>query len=180
MKMRHGKEALGAWRTVSGGEMLHDIGIPYGMIPFHRTQGWGISTIDTYKAFILLLSFSVSFSRYCHLVFYWYDKMPPSFLKYLNVLLLLGFAKTSTSTATCYSQTGTPQGSNMIPCNSTANTGACCNVGGGDICTSAGLCLWQGDVPGFFYQDSCTDSTWGPTCPQFCGNSTGTCSNVVD
>lgn len=57
------------------------------------------------------------------------------------------------------------------PCNTSAsvNPGACCNIQGGDICTEGGLCMRQSTLPGFFYQDGCTDvNNDVKLCPQFC------------
>lgn len=81
------------------------------------------------------------------------------------IVIFFSFLSAVASTQ-CYSQTGSPTGS--IVCNSTANTGACCNIDNGDICTTSGLCLRQDSIPGFLYQDDCTDSNWGSTCPDFC------------
>jgi hypothetical protein len=85
-----------------------------------------------------------------------------------HLVFVLIYLTQFTHGATCYNQAGSPQGSNVQPCNSTTNTGACCNVAGGDIRTESGLCMRQGEIPGFLYQDACTDSQWGSECPNFC------------
>ncbi|RJE18531.1 hypothetical protein PHISCL_09135 [Aspergillus sclerotialis] len=60
------------------------------------------------------------------------------------------------------------QNSNWQPCNSTDNPNACCSIGTGDICTTAGLCLRQDTYAnGWWYQDGCTNQDWDG-CPNMC------------
>lgn len=67
----------------------------------------------------------------------------------------------------CYSQLGMLRPGDRV-CNSTTNSGACCNVPNGDVFTTSGLCLRQDASPGFLYQDSCADAKWGDSCPNYC------------
>lgn len=86
----------------------------------------------------------------------------------LTLLLALTLLTPSLAT-TCYTQTGNSK--SWTPCNSTTNTGACCDIAGGDVCSTSGLCYSQ-SIPGFIYQAGCTDSNWGSSCPDFCPEKT--------
>lgn len=76
----------------------------------------------------------------------------------------------------CYARDGTILTGGYLPCDSTASESACCLLdegdgGPADICTTAGLCYRQDGIPGFLYQNGCTDKSWAsPNCPKFCNS----------
>jgi hypothetical protein len=92
-----------------------------------------------------------------------------------RVIIAVLFSISSSFAAICYSTAGQVlDPTSYFPCDNTTVFSSCCllyqqNGGPGDVCTSAGLCLRQDTMPGFFYQDGCTDKSWASTyCPKFC------------
>ena len=121
-----------------------------------------------------LLSLALAAIPLTEAVIYLTIKPRASKMRQLFSTLALLYLISLSSAQQCYSQTGSPLGPTYQPCNSSSSMfpGACCNIGGGDICTEFGLCLRQGWLPGFFYQDGCTDPMDDKkTCPQFCPSS---------
>jgi hypothetical protein len=84
--------------------------------------------------------------------------------------LAFGLCISASLTTTCYSIQGQPLGPNYLPCNTTTQYSACCNIL--DLCTSNGLCLaTKSGYQGFLYANGCTDSTGrADECPHACGN----------